>query len=237
MTYSKDLVALQQKIGYTFLDAGLLLTALTHTSFVKGDGKGSAHNERLEFLGDAVLELIISAQLYKRYPQFSEGAMTRSRAAIVCESSLDDLARTLSLQDYLLLGHGEDNSGGRDKPSIVSDALEAVIGAIYIDGGFLEAERFVLRLTEEKLKTLKKRSESKDHKSALQEYVQKNHLGAVSYKLMGETGPDHKKLFTMRVLIDCVNMGEGTGNSKQEAGQQAAAMALRELHARSGAPE
>jgi ribonuclease-3 len=226
----KQLQALQNQIGYTFRDLSLLDTALTHTSFVKGDGKGSMHNERLEYLGDAVLELCVSEQLYLRYSNWSEGAMTRARAAIVCEQALDQAARTqFGLQDYLLLGHGEENTGGRAKPSILSDALEALIGAIYLDGGLSAARAFVLRFAQDTLERVEDNGPGKDHKTTLQEYVQKRHLGSVGYRLVAATGPDHKKEFKIRVSLNERLVGEGVGGSKQEAGQRAAKSALKLL--------
>ena len=138
------LAKVEQRLGYTFQDRTLLDTALTHTSFVKGDGKNASHNERLEFLGDAVLELCVSEYLYCNFPQWNEGKMTRARAAAVCETALDHAARRLGLQCALRLGRGEEFTGGREKPSIVSDALEALIGAIFLDGGIAAAKPFIL---------------------------------------------------------------------------------------------
>lgn len=225
-----QLSELQKRIGYQFADFTLLDTALTHTSFVKGDGKGSAHNERLEYLGDAVLELCISEQLFLRYPNWSEGAMTRARALIVCETALDQAARTyFSLQEYLLLGHGEENTGGRTKPSILSDALEALIGAIYLDGGLPAAKAFIMRFALPALEQAVDGGLGKDHKTSLQEYVQKKHLGSIGYRLVAATGPDHKKEFRIRVSLNDRLVGEGVGSTKQEAGQRAAKAALRLL--------
>ncbi len=227
-----QLLELQNRIEYTFRDQSLLDTALTHTSFVKGDGKGSMHNERLEYLGDAVLELCISEQLYMRYSNWTEGAMTRARATIVCESALDQAARNcFNLQDYLLLGHGEENTGGRMKPSILSDALEALIGAIYLDGGMEAARALIMRFAHPALDHAVDNGPGKDHKTTLQEYVQKRHLGAISYKLVSATGPDHKKEFRIRVSLSDRLVGEGVGGSKQEAGQRAAKTALKLLRA------
>ena len=141
--WALSLDALQQAIGYSFREPKLLMTALTHSSFVKGDGANADHNERLEFLGDAVLELSVSERLYQEYPEMDEGAMTRLRARLVCESALFLAAQPIGLAACLRLGHGEERSGGRDKPSVVSDALEALIGAIYLDGGQAAARAFV----------------------------------------------------------------------------------------------
>ncbi len=228
---NQQLETLQGILKYSFRTCSLLNMALTHTSFVKGDGKDASHNERLEYLGDAVLELCVSELLYTRYPDWSEGAMTRARANIVCEQALCEAARQFALQEYLLLGHGEEVTGGREKPSILSDALEAVIGAIYLDGGIEAARRFVLRFAEKGVRSAAEKSDKKDDKSTLQEYVQKKRLGALDYELISATGPDHKKEFRMRVTINDSLFGEGVGASKQEAGQRAAKMALKKLRA------
>lgn len=228
-TRNEELKALEKRIGYRFGEPALLNTALTHTSFVKGDGKGQTHNERLEYLGDAVLELCVTEQLYRRYPKWSEGNMTRARASIVREASLYGAAKSFGLQEYLLLGHGEEVTGGRDKPSILSDALEALIGAIYLDGGFDCAKKFVLSWADDMLNRVEKGDAAKDNKSILQEYVQKKHLGGLQYKLISATGPDHKKEFKIHAFINSVFLGEGVGNSKQEAGQMAAAAAIAAL--------
>lgn len=231
----EQLAALQERIEYRFSDITLLDTALTHTSCVKGDGKGLSHNERLEYLGDAVLELCVTEQIYRQYPKWSEGTMTRARASIVCEPALYSVAKELALQQYLLLGHGEELTGGRDKPSILSDALEALIGAIYLDGGYGNASAFILRFSKQMLADAAENSTSKDDKSMLQEYVQKNHLGQLQYKLIAATGPDHKKTFQMQVSIENEMLGEGIGKSKQEAGQHAAREALAKLTGKAGA--
>ncbi|HPY36809.1 MAG TPA: ribonuclease III [Clostridia bacterium] len=225
-----QLEELQARIGYSFRDISLLDAALTHTSFVKGDGKGSVHNERLEYLGDAVLELCISEQLFLRYPTWNEGSMTRVRAMIVCESALDQAGRKhFGLQEFLLLGLGEENTGGRTKPSILSDALEALIGAIYLDGGLEYSREFILKFAQEALKNATEKGSSRDYKTALQEYVQKKRLGSIKYDVVSETGPDHKKQFIIAVSLNEALVGEGSGNSKQEAGQHAARAALKAL--------
>lgn len=220
------LETLQQTVGYTFQDPELLITALTHSSFVKGDGASAAHNERLEFLGDAVLELCVSERLYRDHPKMDEGAMTRLRARLVCEGALFVAAQHIGLAAYLRLGHGEDRSGGRDKPSVVSDALEALIGAIYLDGGLPCARRFVTDHVIAQLERAAIAAQDKDFKTRLQEHVQKRHLGKLRYELVGTAGPEHSKAFTMRVLLDEREIGRGEGSTKQSAGQQAAQQAL-----------
>ena len=220
----KTLNALEERLEYRFHDLALLDTALTHTSYVKGDGRASAHNERLEFLGDAVLELCTSEYLYLRFPDYDEGAMTRLRAQAVCEGALHEVAREYGLGAMLLLGRGEDHSGGREKPSILSDAVEAVIGALYIDGGMEVAKGFIMRFVHNSVADA-----MADHKTMLQEYVQKRHMGQIVYELTGSSGPDHNKTFTMRVLVAGETAGIGEGRTKQEAGQQAARAALIEF--------
>ena len=225
----KMLNALEERLEYRFHDLALLDTALTHTSYVKGDGRASAHNERLEFLGDAVLELCTSEYLYLRFPDYDEGAMTRLRAQAVCEGALYQVAREYGLGAMLLLGRGEDHSGGREKPSILSDAVEAVIGALYIDGGMEVAKGFIMRFVHNSVADAMAGRLIKDHKTMLQEYVQKRHMGQIVYELTGSSGPDHNKTFTMRVLVAGETAGIGEGRTKQEAGQQAARAALIEF--------
>lgn len=219
----------QRGIGYSFGEIQLLMTALTHSSFVKGDGASAAHNERLEFLGDAVLELCVSERLYAATPAMDEGAMTRRRARLVCESALFLAAQHIGLADALRLGHGEERSGGRDKPSVVSDALEALIGAVYLDGGLPCARAFVNEHIVRHLEREAVAAQDRDFKTRLQEYVQKRHIGKLRYELVAAAGPDHSKAFTMRVLLGEREIGRGEGGTKQSAGQQAAERALQAL--------
>lgn len=217
---------LQNRLGYSFEKTELLKRALMHSSYVPGVG---GDNERLEFLGDAVLELCVSEELYYRFPDMQEGQMTKNRASIVCEEALFCAAKSVGLGEYLLLGRGEDASGGREKPSILSDAFEAVIAAIYLDGGFLPARSFVHRFVLPLL-DLSERTFEKDHKTRLQELIHaKTHGKQVTYRLAGESGPDHDKTFTMQAVLDGEVLGVGTGHSKQSAGQAAAADALKRL--------
>ncbi len=204
----KRLAELEAKLNYSFRDPALLDTAMTHTSYVKGDCRALSHNERLEFLGDAVLELCVSEHLYRRFPDFDEGAMTRLRAQTVCEGALCEVAR------------------GLDKPSILSDALEAVIGALYIDGGMEIARAFILNFVDAGVDEMLKGGALKDYKTMLQEYIQKRHMGAIAYRLTGSSGPDHSKVFTMEVSIAGIPVSMGEGRTKQEAGQKAARAAL-----------
>ena len=217
---------MQERLGYGFKDVSLLDVALTHTSYVKGDGRAHAHNERLEFLGDAVLELSVSEYLFTRFKDYNEGDMTRLRAQTVCEGALFEVAKALDIGSSLLLGRGEEHSGGRAKPSILSDAVEAVIGALYIDGGMEAARSFIMSFISASVDSALNSGALKDYKTMLQEYVQKRHLGAIAYKLTGSSGPDHNKTFTMEVSVASIPTGSGEGKTKQEAGQQAAKAAM-----------
>lgn len=226
------LAALEAALGYTFSDRALLERALTHSSYYKGD-KGRREpqdNERMEFLGDAVLELCVSEELFNRFPKMQEGLLSKTRAHIVCESALFEAAKGVRLGDYLLLGHGEDLGGGREKPSILSDAFEATIAAIYLDGGWEPAKRFIHRNVLPLLDFDAHPTIEKDYKTRLQELVHhETHGRQVVYRMLGEKGPDHQKVFTMAVLLDETVLGTGEGNSKQSAGQAAARDALQKM--------
>lgn len=228
---AEALSELEKAIGFAFQNKDTLLMALTHTSYAKSDGRreGGGHNERLEFLGDAVLELVVSQHLYQAHPNVQEGQLTRMRARLVCEQALFQAAKELGIPAFLLLGHGEELTGGRDKPSIVSDALEAVIGAVYLDGGMEAARCFIVSRVISLLESAAVDATDRDYKTRLQEYVQRDHKGKLTYELAGESGPEHKKEFTMRVLLNGTAIGEGTGVSKQAAGQAAAQSALAHL--------
>ena len=221
-----DLNECMDKLGYRFREDGLLRRALTHSSLAVEQHRMGEDNERLEYLGDAVLEHLVSRHLYDTHPEMREGALTRLRSSLVCEEALAAAARRLGLGEYLLLSRGEEQCGGRKKDSILSDAFEAVLAAIYLDGGLAEAQKLVqdyVLCAEGQ----EKRSSSKDSKTAFQELVHADHKGrAIRYELVSESGPDHKKLFTMRVLVDEVEWGTGSGPSKQAAGQAAAQMAM-----------
>ena len=221
-----DLMGCMDKLGYRFRDEGLLRRALTHSSLAVEQHRMGEDNERLEYLGDAVLEHLVSRYLFDTHPEMREGALTRLRSSLVCEGALSAAARRLGLNEYLLLSRGEEQCGGRDKDSILSDAFEAVLAAVYLDGGLEEAQRLVLAYVLS-AENLENRSSSKDSKTAFQEMVHADHKGrAIRYELVSESGPDHKKLFTMRVLVDEVEWGVGSGPSKQAAGQAAAQMAM-----------
>lgn len=220
-----SLSALQKKLQYNFKSAALLTTALTHSSFSKNEQRDAQHNERLEFLGDAVLELCSSSYLFNAFPRMSEGQMTRLRAIAVCESALFGVAQKFALGDCIRLSKGEENTGGRVKPSILSDALEAVIGAIYLDGGFAQAERFVLSFVPELIE-MALSGESKDYKTRLQEQLQQKGSVNIRYAIVAEEGPDHDKRFTVEVMVEDKVLGRGNGKSKKEAEQKAAEDAI-----------
>ena len=221
-----DLKQCMDRLGYRFQNEGLLRRALTHSSMAVEQHRMGEDNERLEYLGDAVLEHLVSRHLFDAHPEMREGALTRLRSSLVCESALSAAARRLGLNGHILLSRGEEQCGGRDKDSILSDAFEAVLAAVYLDGGLDQAQRLVDEYVLS-AETLEKRSSSKDSKTAFQELVHADHKGrAIRYELVSESGPDHKKLFTMRVLVDEVEWGTGSGPSKQAAGQAAAQMAM-----------
>lgn len=223
----KDLAEFQKKIGYTFKNLKLLERALTHTSYAnENKDKTTGHNERLEFLGDSVLSLSVAHALFTRYPDRFEGDLTRGRAALVCEKTLYLMAKEIDLGEYLLLGKGEDISGGRNRPSVLSDAYEAVIAAIYLDGGMEEAEKFILPRAEKYLENHFSEIR-RDYKSELQEIIQQNPEERISYVLVKESGPDHNKTFTVEVRLNSNVIGEGVAASKKQAEQQAAREALR----------
>lgn len=224
MEGKKLLKELEERIGYQFQDDNLLLQAMSHSSYANEKHLGRlACNERLEFLGDAVLELVTSEFLYERYPQMPEGDATKTRASIVCEQSLAFCARSISLGKYILLGKGEEVSGGRVRPSITSDACEALIGAIYLDGGFTSAKEFIQKFI---LNDLEHKKLFFDSKTILQERVQAQHEEKLHYELVREEGPDHQKLFVVQAMLGDRIIGEGEGRTKKAAEQAAAYDAL-----------
>ena len=216
---------LQEKLGYHYHNINYLSTALTHSSFANECKQKCKCNERLEFLGDAVLSIVVSDYLFKNCPELPEGDLTKLRASLVCEKSLCRFSKSLSLGDYLKLSRGERHSGGAERPSILADAFEAVIASIYLDGGMEEARRFVLRFVVPEIKNPKPRA-FKDYKTALQEIIQQNPEEKLQYILVGESGPDHNKHFVVEVHLNSNVIGKGGGRSKKEAEQQAAREAL-----------
>lgn len=223
MYKQEDLKELEKKTGYQFQNKKLLLQALTHSSFSNEQKINQFPNyERLEFLGDAVLELISSRFFFDAHPDMSEGQLTRLRSSMVCEPALAYCAREITLEKYILLGKGEDATGGRERDSIVSDVMEAFIGALYLDGGIGEAERFIRSHI---LADLEDKQLFYDSKSILQEKVQK--LGkTLSYELVEEIGPEHNKTFVVEAVLDGKRLGTGKGKNKKMAQQQAAYQVL-----------
>ena len=216
-------LAFEDAIGYHFKNPDLLETAFTHSSFKNERGLRRECNERLEFLGDSVLGVISADYFYHNLNNLPEGEMTKRRAACVCEKSLFDFAKEIDLGKYILLGKGEERNGGRERPSILADAFEAVIAAIYLDGGLEQAREFVLRF----LKTAAHQSvKLNDYKTALQEIVQKNPDEHLTYVLAAESGPDHRKCFEVEVHLNSNVIGVGEGHSKKAAEQDAAKKAL-----------
>ena len=225
---NRDLKLLEEKIGYHFQDFSLLKKAMMHSSYVNEKHLPKYEcNERLEFLGDAVLEVISSEFLFYEHETMPEGELTKTRASMVCEQSLAYCARDIHLGDYLLLGKGEEATGGRKRESVTSDALEALIGAIYIDGGFDNAKEFVHRFV---LNDLENKKLFFDSKTILQEIVQANFDSAISYHLIAEEGPDHDKSFTVSVHIGTDEYGTGKGRTKKAAEQEAAYQTILLLH-------
>lgn len=221
------MMELSDKIGVEFSDWTLLHQALTHTSYANEVKKlHTQHNERLEFLGDAVLELAVSAYLYRHFSDMPEGELTKARASIVCEATLARRAAHLQMGNYLLFGKGELATGGKERASILADAFEATIGAIYLDRGIECATSFILRQLSDDLSTVESGRYSRDYKTLLQEVVQKNNEHKIHYQLLSESGPDHDKIFRIEVQINQKQCGVGIGKSKKEAEQHAARQAL-----------
>ena len=217
---SSQLKELEEKIGYSFQNKELLSQALTHSSYANEHRLDHSQcNERLEFLGDAVLEIVSSDFLFHKYETLPEGDLTKIRASVVCEPTLAYCAADLNLGAYLFLGKGEDATGGRNRNSVVSDAMEAVIGAIYLDGGFANAKEFIHRFV---LNDMEHKQLFYDSKTILQEMVQSLQTGALSYEILKEEGPDHNKSFEVRALVGEQEIGRGKGRTKKAAEQVAA---------------
>lgn len=217
-------------INYSFKNEKLLLTALTHSSYAnENKNEHIEYNERLEFLGDAVLGFVVGGYLYKHFPNISEGELSKLRASVVCEAMLSEKSRALNIGDNMRFGHGEEMSGGRQRVSILADAFEAVIGAIYLDGGIEAATAFILEQLEDDIYKMKKVFKTLDSKTNLQELIQKNSSNPISYKIINETGPAHKRVFTAQVIHNNQILGEGKGNSKKEAEQMAAYNAIESI--------
>lgn len=220
--------SLEKRLGYKFNNIRHLKNALVHSSYAN-EMRGDVHsNERLEFLGDSVLSIIVAEHIFNKYPNMPEGELTKLRASLVCEKSLCFFSRELGIGEYLLLGKGEDKNGGRERDSILADAFEAVLAAIYIDGGIVPAKNHIYNTVLRDLEHHVDDADSfKDYKTVLQEIIQRNPEESVSYILIDEKGPDHDKIFTVQVHLNSNVIGEGTGKNKKQAEQMAACQALK----------
>lgn len=227
----KNMEVFQETINYKFSDVKLLINAFTHSSYANENKDANyPSNERLEFLGDAVLSIIVSDYIFKNYPDLPEGELTRIRASVVCELSLAQCTKKLGVGKYMLLGKGEELTGGRERISILSDAFEAILAAIYLDGQMEAARKWALEQLEDTIKSAVNGTGFKDYKTELQEYVQKNSDEKVEYEVIEEKGPDHDKRFFVRAVYHGNSIGTGNGRSKKEAEQNAAKSALESLN-------
>jgi ribonuclease-3 len=218
---------LEDIIGYKFKNPDVLENALVHTSYLnENKARPKSNNERLEFLGDAVLELVTSCYIFNVFPELSEGEMSKLRAGVVCEPSLAQAARDINLGEFIKMGKGEIAGGGRKRDSVLSDAYEAVIGAIYVDGGYEPAKRFVLTALESEIHSLKGLRWIADCKTHLQEQLQKNSQAPIEYYVIKEEGPEHEKIFTVELAHEGRVLAQGVGRNKKEAEQAAAKLAI-----------
>ena len=221
---------LQKRLSYNFINIDLLREAITHKSYVNENPDLNAKdNERLEFLGDAVLDLAISSYLFENFPHYQEGELSKFKSMMVSEPSLSKIASDLDIGEYLLLGRGEEHTGGRKKESLLANALEAIIAAIYLDGGLPAADGFIRMVFVAQIQTITREGISLDYKTDLQEYCQGHDLELPSYRVSKEMGPDHKKTFEVEILINGEVLGLGIGKNKKEAEQRAAKEALKYL--------
>ena len=222
---TRDLSILEEKLGYKFKNRKYLEIGMTHSSFANETKEHVPYNERQEFLGDAVLSIIVSDYIFENYTKLPEGELTKLRASLVCEKSLCGFATELELGSFLRLGHGEELMGGRERPSILADAFEAMLAAIYLDGGIEPATKVVLGFVKKALEHVEN-VPFKDYKTLLQEIIQKNPEERLTYALVGESGPDHDKRFEVDVMLNSNVIGHGIGKSKKAAEQIAAKEAL-----------
>jgi ribonuclease III len=227
-----DLGAFQRLIGYEFRDLSLLALSLTHRSVARTSGNHQPSNERLEFLGDSVLGLVIAERLYSDRPLATEGDLTKLKAMLVNESALSQVAIEVGINRFVFMSPEEERSGGRERPSIISDAFEAVIGAVFIDGGLEEARRLVLELIYSRKDSIISDSSQQNYKGDLLELIQGRGEGMPLYEIASEIGPDHDKTFHVVVSLNGTRLGDGVGSSKKEAEQRAACMALEKLSGR-----
>ncbi len=218
---------LEESLKYTFKNKDLLSEALTHTSYANENKVKS--NEKLEFLGDSILEFISSKYLYDKFPKLREGELTKLRAMVVCEDSLYEVAKHINLSEHIKVGYSENINGGRNKPTILADSIEAIIAAIYFDGGLAEAERFIIENLKDAMEVASHNVGQKDYKTVLQEKLQQHGDINLEYKIVNESGPDHDKTFTTEVILDGKTLAQGVGKSKKLAEMQAAKKALENL--------
>lgn len=227
---TKRLKRLQRLLGVEFRRPRMLAHALVHRSYRSGSGEGEGcSNERLEFLGDAVLGQVVAEHLYSTFPGWTEGQLTKLKAAVVSEATLSDVARRVGLGAFLIMAKGEEQSGGRERPSLLSDGLEAIIGAAYLDRGLRAARTLVLRLLRDSMSALERDAQRRDYKTLLQELMQSRHKQPPAYRVVAEEGPDHDKTFVIEVRFGRHRLGQGAGKSKKEAEQSAAKQALQHL--------
>ncbi len=227
----RQLNSLQIRIGIKFRDKSLLNRALTHRSFINEIGSPTYDNERLEYLGDSVLALVVNEYLFKRFEDYVEGDLAKIKSAVVSEATLSQVAQELNLGSYIMMGRGEELSGGRERPSILANTLEAVIGAIYLDSGLKGAKKFILGLLKKDIERIDNLSYLRDPKTTLQEFVQKKYKDRPQYEVIAESGPDHQKEFTVRLLINGNEASIGEGKSKRRAEMDAAMKVLKKIHA------
>lgn len=227
--YPLNISGLEEAVNHTFSRKDTLLTALTHSSYaneMKSKGCDTLDNERLEYLGDSVLQLVASEYLFFNYPNLPEGEMSKIRAASVCEKALNEFASSISLGSYLMLGHGEEKGGGRTRPSILADAFEALLAAIFIDAGISKVKEFLLPFISAKITEIIANGSSKDFKTELQQIVQQEQGEILQYIVVGESGPSHQRIFEVEARLNSNVIGKGIGSSKREAEQMAAKQAL-----------
>lgn len=225
MEITENIEELEKKIGYTFKNKQLITEALSHSSYANEKRKVRHSNERLEFLGDSVLSIVVSQYLFTHFKHLPEGELTKIRASLVCEKALHGFALQIDLGKHLLLGKGEENTGGRSRASILADAFEAVIAAVYLDGGLEAASKHILRFIPEDI-DCRRTVSFHDYKTVLQEIIQKNPEEKIEYQLVSQSGPDHNKAFKVQVCLNSNIIGTGIGKSKKEAEQMAAKEAL-----------
>ena len=222
-----DINKIEESIGYKFKNKDLLINALTHTSYAHENNKES--NEKLEFLGDSILEFVSSKYIYNKYPNLQEGEMTKVRATVVCEESLYKIAKSHGFGEFLFLGRSEVKTGGKNRPAILADSVEAVIAAIYLDGGLQEADKFIIENLDKEIEKATKHVGDKDYKTVLQEKLQEHGEVKIEYEIINETGPDHDKYFEAQVKCNGKILAQGKGKSKKEAHMHATKKALENL--------